>query len=652
MKLHAFVAMPFGTQPGPDGRPIDFNRVYAEYILPALEAAELEVFRAHEETIAGGLLADPFQELLIADLVVADLTLDDPNVWYGLGVRHALRARGAILIHGPREKQPFAACTDCRLTYRIKDGAPDPETLEEDKVHLTDMAKATLETRRNLKVNPVFTLLPNLQEPRWGHLKVNEARAFWAAHEDWARRIELARRKQRIGDILVLAEEAPIAAFRAKAACIAAQALCKLERFGLALEEFDRCLEAEPGHLDAQRKKGLCLQRLGRRDEARACYRKILTSRPKDVETWALLGRIDKEAWVETWRQSGRTPEQMRDGAGRELVLLQTAIDSYAHGFKSAPGHYRSGLNAVTLMHLFHHLTGKTRYVEEAGAMAGGVRWASFCEMDSHRRFRAEATLGELEILTGSPERVKSAYEEAAVRTEPDWFALHSSLARLRLLNDLGFRPECVAAGITSLECALERLQPPKAPWQPRQVLLFSGHMVDALDRAEPRFPLEKTPLVAEEIARVLERLSAGPEDLALTQGASGGDLIFAEACQARRVKLQLLQPFLEPDFIERSVNPAAGEWRRRYFAVKAGLDPDHPPRCMPEELGASERNSYERCNLWLLYTALCYGPEKVKFICLWNGGGGDGPGGTQHMVQEVKKRTGQVIWLDTRRLW
>ena len=72
----------------------------------------------------------------------------------------------------------------------------------------------------------------------------------------------------------------------------------------------------------------------------------------------------------------------------------------------------------------------------------------------------------------------------------------------------------------------------------------------------------------------------------------------------------------------------------------------------MPNELGKANRDPFERCNLWLLYTALAYGPEKVKFICLWNGGGGDGSGGTQHMVNEVKKRTGQVIHLDTRKLW
>lgn len=100
MKPHAFVAMPFGAKKDSQGVEIDFNRVYAELIKPALEAVGLDVFRADEEERAGDIRTDMFQELLIADLVVADLTLDNPNVWYELGVRHALRARGVVLICG------------------------------------------------------------------------------------------------------------------------------------------------------------------------------------------------------------------------------------------------------------------------------------------------------------------------------------------------------------------------------------------------------------------------------------------------------------------------------------------------------------------------------------------------------------------------
>jgi hypothetical protein len=46
---------------------------------------------AHSDSRAGDIRTDMFQELLLADLVVVDLSIDNPNVWYELGVRHALR---------------------------------------------------------------------------------------------------------------------------------------------------------------------------------------------------------------------------------------------------------------------------------------------------------------------------------------------------------------------------------------------------------------------------------------------------------------------------------------------------------------------------------------------------------------------------------
>jgi hypothetical protein len=71
MKPHTFVAMPFGTKPGPTGTMIDFNAIYNDLIKPACEAAGLDVLRADEEQVAGDIKTDMFQELLIADLVIA-----------------------------------------------------------------------------------------------------------------------------------------------------------------------------------------------------------------------------------------------------------------------------------------------------------------------------------------------------------------------------------------------------------------------------------------------------------------------------------------------------------------------------------------------------------------------------------------------------
>src|SRR6187200_217612 len=146
IRPHAFVVMPFGVKPGPDGSPIDFNQVFTAYISPALEAAGLTVFRADQETRAGDIRTDMFQELLVADLVVADLTIDNPNVWYELGVRHALRARGVVLVSGGKVPTAFDLYTDRKLRYGLKGGVPDLQTLEQDKRALTAMVRATMES--------------------------------------------------------------------------------------------------------------------------------------------------------------------------------------------------------------------------------------------------------------------------------------------------------------------------------------------------------------------------------------------------------------------------------------------------------------------------------------------------------------------------
>ncbi len=203
----------------------------------------------------------------------------------------------------------------------------------------------------------------------------------------------------------------------------------------------------------------------------------------------------------------------------------------------------------------------------------------------------------------------------------------------------------------TNLDHAKHRMEKPEGHWQPRRVLLFSGHMIDAPNRLSPRFPAEKESVAAQKIAEALEQLDVGPEDLALTQGACGGDLLFTETCQQRKVIVQWLQPFHEPEFIQKSVICRGESWRDRYVAAKAKLTT--AIRSAPEELGPTAQgvDPYERCNLWLLHTALAYGAEKVHFICVWDGGGGDGKGGTAHMYAEVKRKSGDVTWIDSRTL-
>ncbi|MET0395806.1 MAG: tetratricopeptide repeat protein [Longimicrobiaceae bacterium] len=649
MSQHAFVAMPFGTKQG-----IDFNAVFRDFIEPALEAAGLEVFRADEELRAGDIPTDMFQELLLADVVVADLSIDNPNVWYELGVRDALRARGVIQVQSQRDYMPFDVYTQRTLRYRVKDGVPDPVHLEEDRAALKATVRATLEDWRGRKVSPVYHLLPNLEEPQWKRLRVGSVNEFWQKQEEWERRVETARLKGRAGDIVTLAEEAPTRVLRQEAHGAAGSALMKLRKYAFALEQYEAALEIDPGDQASARFKGILLGRLGRREEAKTWLRALADEHPDDAETWGLLGRVEKERWTECWHEEGAGPAEMRQAAVQEKALLREAYDAYLTGFRREPGRYYPGINALTLSHLLLHLSGteKEEQRREREVLAGGVRWAVQCSLARNGKdYWVRATLAEMEVLAGGTDEVEDAYGKAVAVANGDWFAVDSSRQQLLLLRDLEFRPEAVDAGLRVLNHALRRLKRPENT-EPRQVFLFSGHMIDKPDRSEPRFPASGVRAAADAIAARLDQLGASADDLGVCGGACGGDLLFARACLDRGLRLELRLPFAEPRFLRESVVFAGEEWRDRFYEVRN--DPLTRLYVATDELGPAPRTTdpFARNNLWQLYSALTWGPEKVTFVALWNGKGGDGPGGTQHMVDAVREHSGRVHILDTNTLF
>jgi hypothetical protein len=188
---------------------------------------------------------------------------------------------------------------------------------------------------------------------------------------------------------------------------------------------------------------------------------------------------------------------------------------------------------------------------------------------------------------------------------------------------------------------------------RPRQAIVFTGHMVDAPDRPVPRFPPQLVAAAAREIDAALAAIDAGASDVAFTEGAAGGDLLFAESCLARSVPLKLLLPLAENEFVRRSLLPVSdgAAWLARYRAVVARLGA--APSEAPRELGAlaAGEDPFERGNLWLLASARATNAERLCCVCLWDGGGGDGPGGTRHLVEAVRAAGGTVIRIDTHAL-
>lgn len=165
------------------------------------------------------------------------------------------------------------------------------------------------------------------------------AEEFWAVYRQWESRIEVARRNNRPGDIMVLADETPTRVLRMEAKRMAGKALTKLGQFKLALEQFEAALAIAPTDLESNQYKGVLLGRLKRHAQAREHIKSIRKEYPQDPESWALLGRVEKEHWIARWHLPGTTPDAMRTLAADAEALLAEAIEPYQKAFVQDPSH-------------------------------------------------------------------------------------------------------------------------------------------------------------------------------------------------------------------------------------------------------------------------------------------------------------------------
>jgi hypothetical protein len=113
-------------------------------------------------------------------------------------------------------------------------------------------------------------------------------------------------------------------------------------------------------------------------------------------------------------------------------------------------------------------------------------------------------------------------------------------------------------------------------------------------------------------------------------------------------MNIEVLLPFSDAEFIKESVSFAGDDWVARFYSIR-----NHPNvtfHYQVELVGPlpPADNAFERNNRWALYSALIYGISKVRVIALWDGKGGDGPGGTGHMIEEVRRLGGIAVHLDT----
>src|SRR5215472_804348 len=126
-----FVVMGFGKKTDyPTGRVLDLDKSYRYIIKPAAEAAGYECTRADEIQHAGNINVPMYQQLLSADVVIADVSTYNSNAFYELGVRHALKPHTTIMLAEDKLVFPFdVAQIAIRNYHHLGDGIDFDEVM-------------------------------------------------------------------------------------------------------------------------------------------------------------------------------------------------------------------------------------------------------------------------------------------------------------------------------------------------------------------------------------------------------------------------------------------------------------------------------------------------------------------------------------------
>jgi tetratricopeptide (TPR) repeat protein len=330
--------MPFGKKPDAAGRIVDFDRVYADLIAPAISAANLEPLRADEE-MTGGIIHKPmYERLILCEYAVADLTTANANVFYELGLRHAVRAWSTVMIFALGGSQlPFDVAPLRALPYKLTPaGVPDDVAPS-----LAALSARLIEARRAHADSPLYQLVDGF--PDIQRLKTDVFR-------------ERVRYSQQAKDELAAARKQGVAAVRAVEAKLGSIAdaesgvvidLFLSYRAVKAWDDMIALVERMASPLAAtvmvREQLGLALNRAGRGDEAERILTTLIDERGPSSETYGILGRVYKDRW------------EAAVNAGDSFLargLLDKAIAAYVKGFEADWRDAYPGVNAVTLMEL------------------------------------------------------------------------------------------------------------------------------------------------------------------------------------------------------------------------------------------------------------------------------------------------------------
>ncbi len=668
--LKVFIVRPFGERPvlkknknSADTQVVnfDFDKVEKELIKPSIQVCGLLGGTTGEIFAAGNIMSDMFTELLLADIVIADITIHNANVFYELGIRHSLRDKRTILIKcAGFDETPFDIIGYKYLAYKK----------DEPAEALPDLIRTIRETiEGDRKDSPVFNTLPLLES--------QDPEKYLAVPEDFVQEVEVAKATNWQGKLTLLASESESFGWHFPALRLIGEALFKIKAFSNAKIIWDKVKENNPYDLQAHDRLATIYQRLGEtdmktnRDEGLAYLKKsdlsiefLINNTLKNsekAEAYALKARNAKTRWLYEWQELSVGE---RGIAALQSLGLIDAFNNYEKGFSEDLNHFYSGINALGLLTVIVSLAKKYPDAwltmhdtdEEADSklqdiikrqqkLIPAVQFSIESgkrKMDSSGQVDHWLNITEADFLCltlANPARVANMYVRV-LRAANAPFYNDATFRQLKIYQDLSVLADNITAALSAISVS----NPP--PTSITHNLLFTGHMIDKPDRKVSRFPASKEDAVRKLIKDIIleEKSKIGENGtlFGIAGGACGGDILFHEVCEELDIRSRMHLALPRDLYVRESVAFAGGNWIKRFDKLFQKLP--HPILSekidLPKWLAKKPNyDIWSRNNLWELNSALENGGANMTLISLWDGKGGDGPGGTEHMVAEAQAR-------------
>jgi hypothetical protein len=189
-----FVIMPFGVKVLREGsaQTYDFEKVYRIIIQRAVRQAGMIPVRADERIGSAIIHTVMFKDLRDQSVVLADLSLENPNVFYELGIRHVMSPAGTVVICRKGSELPFDVKLSRVVFYDYDGRSLDWE--EAERV-VQELHAALQEARRGSPDSPVHALLESVLRRSDASISGGQSMAIYCQSDRRRRAYRLRRNR-------------------------------------------------------------------------------------------------------------------------------------------------------------------------------------------------------------------------------------------------------------------------------------------------------------------------------------------------------------------------------------------------------------------------------------------------------------------------